>query len=120
MTEQCAIIAGGDFNEADSYTRDPFAKNPGVNAAISDPPPDMHLKPPMRGEVDHRPTGNPQGRNQQYQNFLGSWKKPKNLQAEKSGNRGNSLSRGDFVKGYNPNAVNLSHGDYLKSKAPRY
>ena len=89
----CELAAGGVFE----------AKNPGLDSAISDPPPDMRFKPPMHGEVDHRPTGNPVGRNQQYDNFLPSTRKPRNLQAEKSGNRGNSLSHGDFLKGRNPN-----------------
>jgi hypothetical protein len=82
---------GGHFEAEDGQFRNPFAKNPGVNAAISDPPPDMKLKPPLRGEVDHRPTGNPVGRNSQYDEFVPSMKKPQNL------------SHGDYLKGRNPN-----------------
>ena len=66
------LFAGGVF-ESDSQTRDAFAKNPGVNAAISDPPPDLKLKPPMRGEVDK----NDRGRNKTYDNFIPNWEKPK-------------------------------------------
>lgn len=91
----CVQVAGGDF-EADSQSRSPFAKNPGIEGATSDTPPDMRLKPPMRGEVDK----NDRGRNKQYDSFLPSFKKPKNLQAERSGNR---LSHGDLVRGKNPN-----------------
>ena len=73
----CVRVVGGDFE----------AKNPGVNSAISDPPPDLKLKPPMRGEVDK----NDRGRNKTYDNFVSGWKKPQ------------SLSKGDLVKGKNPN-----------------
>lgn len=97
MTKRCAIADGGDFNEADSQSRNPFRKNPGVDGAISDTPPDMRLKPPMRGEVDHTPNR----RNSIMDSpRVGNWKKPLNLQAEKSGNK---LSHGDFLVGKNPN-----------------
>ena len=77
------VVVGGLFGEADSQSRNPFAKNPGVNGAISDPPPDLKLKPPMRGEVDK----NDRGRNKQYDSFLPNWNKPQN-----------SLSKGDIMK----------------------
>lgn len=79
-------IKGPRFNKhyhESNQMRDPHAKNPGVNAAISDPPPDMRLKPPMRGEVDK----NDRGRNKQYDNYVPAWQKPK----------------GDLLKGRNPN-----------------
>lgn len=85
----------------DQQMRDPFAKNPGVNAAISDPPPDMRLRPPMKGEVDHRNVG----RTATTLNYVPSWKKPRNKDAEKVGNK--------FA-----NDDRLSSGDFLKSKAP--
>jgi hypothetical protein len=69
-------VKGRRFNThyRENQMRDPRAKNPGVNAAISDPPPDMRLKPPMRGEVDK----NDLGRNKQYkgQSYLPSWSRP--------------------------------------------
>jgi len=84
-------IRGKRFNvyhrEADQTTKDPFAKNPGVNAAISDPPPDMRLRPPMRGEVDK----NDRGRNKTYDMYVPAWQAPR------------SHSRGDLLKGRNPN-----------------
>lgn len=40
------------------------------------------------------------GRNQQYDGYLQDWDRPRNTQAEKVGNR---LSRGDIIKGRNPN-----------------
>lgn len=104
----------------------PTAHNPGVNAAISDPPPDMKLKPPMRGEVDHQgldlgnKTRNRRG-STMVDSRIGSWKKPNALRAERSGNKfsssgnntprsledksydGRALTRGDLVKGRNPN-----------------
>jgi len=120
-------------------SRNPRAKDPGVNGAVSDWPPDMRLKPPMRGEVDHRPR---QGRNQQYRDGgmgrVGNWNKPNSLQAEKSGNEGNtdfvippagnSQSRGDYGQGMDPNYSGdftvkrrkLSQGDVMKSRGPRY
>lgn len=66
---------GPRFNSRETQRKDPFAKNPGVNAAISDPPPDLRLKPPMRGEVDK----NDMGRSKQNkgQTYLPSWAKPK-------------------------------------------
>lgn len=88
--------------ESDNQDRDPFGKNPGVNAAISDPPPDMRLRPPMKGEVDHRNVG----RTATTLNYVPSWAKPRNKDAEKTGNRyanDDRLSSGDFLKGRNPN-----------------
>jgi hypothetical protein len=77
------------YKETANYQPNPMAKNPGVNAAIADPPPDMRLEPPMRGEVDK----NDMGRNKQYkgQTYLPSWKNPRNS------------SHGDLLKGKNPN-----------------
>lgn len=78
------VVHGGDFEHRESnQKRDPFSKNPGVNSAISDPPPDLKLKPPMGGEVDK----NDVGRNKTYDQYVPSWKKPK----------------GDLLKGRNPN-----------------
>jgi hypothetical protein len=98
---------GPRFNqhrEADDHQmRDPFAKNPGVNAAISDPPPDMRIKPPMKGEVDKRA----QGRTATTLNYVPGWEKPKGKSAAKTGNRYANDDR-------------LSSGDFLKSKAPWY
>jgi hypothetical protein len=74
------VVHGGDF---ETQQRNPRAKNPGVNSAITDPPPDMKLKPPMRGEVDK----NAIGRNSTYDQYVPAWKKPK----------------GDLLKGRNPN-----------------
>lgn len=72
---------GRRFNRfhKEAQRRDPRKANPGVNAAISDPPPDMRLKPPMRGEVDKMDTD--QGRNKQWQGqgYVPSWIKPKAL-----------------------------------------
>jgi len=116
------------YHKEANQTRDFRKKNPGVDGAISDPPPDMKLKPPMTGELDKSMTG----RNQQYGNFLANWNDPRNKDAAREGNRGNviqdsrgnSLSRGDYGKGMNPNytgdLAKKSHGDIMKSKAPRY
>lgn len=88
-------IKGPRFNRfhKEAQTRDPRAKNPGVNAAITDPPPDMKLKPPMRGEVDK----NDRGRNKLYDDYVPAWKKPDALKSRK-----------------------LSKGDIMQSKAPWY
>jgi hypothetical protein len=98
------------YHESDDnhQSKDPFAKNPGVNAAISDPPPDMRIKPPMRGEVDHRPNdvGTRRG-STMVAPRIGNWNKPNSLQTEKVGNK--------FA-----NDSKLSHGDFIKSKAPNY
>jgi hypothetical protein len=129
---------GGDFDESDEFSpnipqlgrkfrgrrfnqyhrearganqmRDPFAKSPGLNAAISDPPPDMRLKPPMKGEVDHRPNaaGTRRG-STMVAPRVGNWNKPQNLQAEKVGNK--------FA---DDSSRKLSHGDFIKSRAPNY
>jgi hypothetical protein len=83
---------GRRFNSYYHESRDPFAKNPGVNSAISDPPPDMRLRPPMRGEVDKRPNI----RSPQYDGSrIGSW--------DNSTGKSRNLSRGDYLKGRNPN-----------------
>lgn len=76
---------GPRFNRyyKEAQDRNPRAKNPGVNSAIVDPPPDMRLKPPMRGEVDK----NDRGRSKLYDQYVPSWQKPK----------------GDLLKGKNPN-----------------
>lgn len=102
---------GPRFNRHhEAQTRDPFAKNPGVNAAISDPPPDMRLKPPMHGEVDHRPAGRGTRRGSTMVTpRVGNWKKPNSLQAERVGNK--------FA---DDNSRQLSRGDFIKSKAPYY
>lgn len=87
----------------------------------------------MKGEVDHRPY---MGRNPQDANGgmgrIGSMKKSTDTQGERAGNRGNvihstgnSLSRGDYGKGMNPNYTGMSpkkksQGDFLKSKGGRW
>lgn len=88
----------------------------------------MRNKPPMTGEVDK----SMRGRNQQYGDFLANWRKPKTVDAARSGNRGNvipdtrgnSLSRGDYGKGMNPNftgdLTKKSHGDIMKSRGGRW
>jgi hypothetical protein len=105
-----ATAVGGPFESDDEQTRDPFAKNPGVNAGISDPPPDMRLKPPMHGELDKYPAALGQRRGSTMIGpRVGSWHKPNSLQAERSGN-----------KFSDDNSRKLSRGDFLKSKAPNY
>jgi hypothetical protein len=77
----------------EAQTRNPHAKNPGVNSAIVDPPPDLRLKPPMRGEVDK----NDRGRSKLYDDYVPAWNKPTSTRTRK-----------------------LSRGDIMQSKAPWY
>ena len=81
------------FHKEANQNRKPDAKNPGVNAAITDPPPDMRLKPPMRGEVDK----NDRGRSKLYDDYVPAWNKPTSTRTRK-----------------------LSRGDIMQSKAPWY
>lgn len=94
------------YHKEANQKKDPFAKNPGVNAAISDPPPDMRLRPPMRGEIDK----NDMGRNSQYkgQSYLPSWKRPNTISYTEKDKLDSKLvkprlSNGDLRRGRNPN-----------------
>jgi hypothetical protein len=100
---------GRRFNRfhKESQDKSPFAKNPGVNAATADPPPDMRLKPPMRGEVDK----NDRGRSKLYDDYVPAWKKPNTISK-----RGQDKLDSELVK------PALSMGDLSKRKArnPNY